>query len=208
MTFSSAIALFAALIVLAALPSLSVLTVTTRAATAGLTHGIFTTLGIVIGDIVFILIALLGLSLLTTTESIVAIAMQILGGLYLIFLAVNLCHSNRSSAVETEPQNYSHWASLMTGLLITLGDQKAIFFYLGFFPAFLNLSQITIPDVAIVIIIAIFAVGGVKLLYAFLADRARFLFTRSRQRRLNGLAAGMMLAVGFWLIWKSILQFL
>ncbi|NJM63549.1 MAG: LysE family transporter, partial [Oscillatoriales cyanobacterium RU_3_3] len=64
MTLSSIGALFCAMTVLAAIPSISVLAVSTRSAAFGFIHGVFTTLGIVVGDIIFILIAILGLSLL------------------------------------------------------------------------------------------------------------------------------------------------
>jgi threonine/homoserine/homoserine lactone efflux protein len=66
MNLSSIFALFIAMVVLAAIPSLSVLTVSTRAATAGFIHGVFTAIGIVVGDIIFILLALGGLSVLAT----------------------------------------------------------------------------------------------------------------------------------------------
>ncbi len=57
MTLSSIVALFSAM---AAIPSFSVLAVSTRAATSGFIHGVFTTLGIVVGEIVFIMITIGG----------------------------------------------------------------------------------------------------------------------------------------------------
>jgi threonine/homoserine/homoserine lactone efflux protein len=45
------------MIVLAIVPSVSVLAVTARAAAFGFTHGMFTALGIVVADILFILVA-------------------------------------------------------------------------------------------------------------------------------------------------------
>ncbi len=60
----------------------------------------------------------------------------------------------------------------MTGRLFTLGDQKAILFYPGFLPAFLNISILTLPDIAVILRITIVAVGGVKLAYAYAAGKA------------------------------------
>ena len=65
-------------------------------------------------------------------------------------------------------------------MLITLGDQKAILFYLGFFPAFIDLSSMTPADTLAIVIIAIIGVGGAKLVYAYLASRASLLFRDSR----------------------------
>lgn len=54
MTLSTIGALFCAMTVLAAIPSISVLAVSTRSTAFGFIHGVFTTLGIVVGDIIFI----------------------------------------------------------------------------------------------------------------------------------------------------------
>ena len=59
MTLSSMIALFGAMLVLAAMPSSSVLLVISRSAASGFVHGSLAALGIVAGDIIFILIAIL-----------------------------------------------------------------------------------------------------------------------------------------------------
>ena len=89
----------------------------------------------------------------------------------------------------------------MTGLLITLGDQKAILFYLGFFHAFVDLSTLTSVDIGIVIPIAALSVGSAKLAYAFMASRAGVLTSGSRARRgLNIAAAAVMIGVGVFLI--------
>lgn len=66
----------------------------------------------------------------------------------------------------------------MADFLVTLADQKAVLFYLGFLPAFVDLSQRNLVDTAVVIAITVLAVGGVKLGYAALADRA---FIRPRR---------------------------
>ena len=67
LSFGSILALFGAMVVLAALPSVSVLAVSTRSASAGFLHGALTAAGIVLGDLIFIAIALWGLSFLTET---------------------------------------------------------------------------------------------------------------------------------------------
>jgi threonine/homoserine/homoserine lactone efflux protein len=165
MTLNSMIALFSAMVVLASIPSVSVLAVSTRAATFGFIHGCFITLGIVVGDIIFILIAIGGLSFLAETMGSLFILIKYLGAAYLIFLGIRLCRA-KLQTMETEENIESSWlSSFLTGLSITLADQKATLFYLGFFPAFLDLSKISYWDTAMLIGITIVAVGGVKLGY-------------------------------------------
>jgi threonine/homoserine/homoserine lactone efflux protein len=83
MTFSSIVALFSAMVVLASIPSVSVLAVSTRSATYGFIHGVFTTIGIVLGDIIFIIIAIWGLSFLAETMGSLFVLIKYLGVLIL-----------------------------------------------------------------------------------------------------------------------------
>lgn len=203
MNFSSIAALFCAMTVLAAIPSISVLAVSTRSATFGFIHGVFTTLGIVVGDIIFILIAILGLSLLAEKMGSLFFLIKYLGGAYLIWLGIGLCRSKLQDVETAEVVKFSLISSFLTGLFITLGYQKATLFYLGFFPAFLDLSTISYFDTAIIIAIAIVSVGGVKLGYALAADRARLLI-RSKIRKGINIAGGCVtIAVGIFLIAKA-----
>lgn len=203
MTFSSIVALFSAMVVLAAIPSVSVLAVSTRSAALGLMHGFFTTLGIVLGDLIFILVAIWGLSFLTEMMGSGFVLIKYLGGIYLIVIGIGLCRV-KGQTVKAEAIAESSWlSSFLTGLLITLGDQKATLFYLGFFPAFLDLSKISYFDAGIIIATTTVAVGGVKMAYAFLADRARVLMNSKIRQGMN-IAAGMvMIAVGVFLVLKG-----
>jgi threonine/homoserine/homoserine lactone efflux protein len=202
MTFSSMVALFSAMAVLAAIPSVSVLAVFTRSATFGLMHGIFTSLGIVTGDIIFILIAIGGLSLLAAKMGSLFILIKYLGAAYLIFSGIKLCRVKPEDMKSETIASSSLGSSFLTGLFITLADQKATLFYLGFFPAFLDISKISFMDTSIIITIAIVAVGGVKLLYALIASRSRVLMRSSLSQRLNFLAGCVMIAVGIFLVFK------
>lgn len=203
MTVSSIVALFSAMVVLASIPSVSVLAVSTRSATFGLIHGAFTTLGIVLGDIIFIVIAIWGLSFLAETMGSLFVLIKYLGGAYLIGLGIGLCRSKLKNVTTEEVIKSSLFSSFLTGLLITLGDQKATLFYLGFFPAFLDISKISYFDTGIIIAITIVAVGGVKLGYAFMADRARSLISSKTRKGMNIAAGCVMIAVGMFLIIKA-----
>ncbi len=192
------------MIVLAAIPSVSVLAVTARAAAFGFSHGMFAALGIVAGDIIFILIAVYGLAFIAEMMGEQFAIIKLLGGAYLIWLGISLWRADARMRSSDSPAESSWSSSFMTGLLITLGDQKAILFYLGFFPAFIDLSNMTPADTLIIIVIAALGVGGAKLVYAFLADRARVLLNNSGAARgLNLLAAGIMVAVGVVLLLKT-----
>lgn len=181
---------------LALVPSVSVLAVTARSASSGFRHGVYVILGIITGDTIFIVLAIFGLHLLAEAMGGSFVFIKYLGGAYLIWLGIRMWRL-RAGATTTQTQaDTSATSSFMTGLLITLGDQKAILFYLGFFPAFMDLKALTVLDALIVIIITAVAVGGVKLAYAYAASRAGALVGAKTGRTLNIIAACVMIVVG------------
>jgi threonine/homoserine/homoserine lactone efflux protein len=125
------------------------------------------------------------------------------GGAYLMLLGIELCRSKSNRLEPEEVIESSLLSSFLAGLSITLADQKATLFYLGFFPAFLDLSKISYFDTSIIIAITIVAVGGVKLGYAFVADRARLLITSKITKGINITAGCVMISVGVFLVTKA-----
>lgn len=204
LTPSSLFALFTALVVLAAVPGVSALTVVARAATYGLTHGVLTALGIVAGDMVFIAIALGGLALMAEVLSPLTVLLQYIAGVYLIGLGVGLYRSQATPGQTLEAADSSWLSSFLLGLSITLGDQKATLFYLGFLPAFVDIATLSWLDAAMLMVTTFIAVGGVKVAYALLAARARSRLQQGIQPRLRrgitAIASVTMVAVGIVLL--------
>lgn len=203
MTLNSMIALFGVMFVLAAIPSSSVLIVVSRSAASGFIHGVAVAFGIVAGDIFFILIAILGLSFLADAMGDLFVLVRYLGGAYLLWMGVSLWRSGSEVTKVDDIVDVSMLASFMSGLLLTLADQKAILFYLGFFPAFVNLSSLTMIDIGVIILITFVAVGGVKIVYAYMANRAVSLFSSRARYSLNIIAGCLMVAVGLFVIFSA-----
>ena len=180
---------------LAGVPSLSVMAVAARAASFGFIHGAFTAFGVVVGDIILILLAIFGLVFLAEALGGMFFLVKYVGGTYLIWLGISLWRSR-----PKQPEHGSAFPSLssgfMTGLLITLGDQKAILFYLGFLPAFLDLGALSYLDIGIVAGVAVAAVGSVKLAYAYVADRAGVLLNAKTSTAMSLIASCIMVVAG------------
>jgi threonine/homoserine/homoserine lactone efflux protein len=192
------------MIVLAAIPSTSVFAVVSRTVASGFFHGFIIVIGIVIGDITFIIIAVYGLSVIAESMGSMFVLVKYLGAAYLIWFGIELWRT-KSEPVQVDGIEEPSWLSnFMCGLFITLGDQKAILFYMGFFPAFVDLSNVSISDISIIMVVAAVAVGGVKLGYAYLADKTKLLFKSSRAKKgMNIMAGSAMIGTGIILVAKA-----
>ena len=205
MTLTSAIALFATMIVLAAIPSSSVALVIARSASKGVTHGLATAAGIVVGDLIFILLAVLGLNIIAETMAGMFMLIKYLGACYLIWMGLSLISArplaltNKRAALEN-----NLLSSFAAGFLLTLGDLKAIVFYVSFFPTFVDLENLSVTDLLAIITITVVTVGGVKTAYAIVASRLVRGGAGSRFNRPVQIAAGTcMIGAGTSLLIKQ-----
>ncbi len=204
MSWTSIMSLFGAMIVLAALPSTSVLTVIARSVAFGFVQGAGVALGVVLGDVFLIAIAVLGLSVLAEMLGSLFILVKYVGGIYLIWLGADLLKLQPKSGKVKGVLETSLLSSFLAGLFITLGDVKAILFYLGFFPAFLDLSTLSSSDVWVIMCIAVIAVGGIKLGYAYMAGQTVLLVDAGKARKMNIAAGSIMIVVGVWMLVQDV----
>ena len=206
MSIIDSISLFAIMVTLAIIPSTSVALVVTRSATLGVGNGIAVALGIVLGDLIFILLAILGLSVIAETMGGFFLVIKYLGGAYLLWLGFVLLTSKNKSTVSANNSNVHGRliASFLAGFFLTLGDIKAVFFYVSLFPTFIDLSALHTSDIFIIVLVTIVTVGGVKIAYAI---SARKVVTMSRGLKLEHAAkkaaGSFLIGAGSYLIIKA-----
>ena len=206
MTFFSAFTLFGVLVVLAMIPSGSVALVVARSLSSGVRSGIAVAFGIVLGDLLFILFAICGLSVIAETLGGLFIIVRFLGATYLLWLGFALLsHQGGKGIRPDKPRGKGDLlASFLAGFLLTLGDAKALFFYASLFPELLDLKTLNAMDLSVIVAITVVGVGGAKLAYAVLADRIVSHANRYRvEGSLRRVAGGLMVGVGGYLIVKT-----
>lgn len=205
MTLLAAFTLCLLMLVLAAIPSASVVLVITRSATLGVRNGVAVAAGIVIGDLIFVSLAILGMSLLAETMGAFFALFRYLGGIYLVWLGIGLLRAKGEVALSfVDSRGSTLLTSLGSGLFLTLGDVKAILFYASLFPTFVDMANLTVTGVAAIVSITILTVGGVKLAYAFAGHRiVSRLQTRQAQKYTRLTAGGLMVGAGTYLVAKA-----
>lgn len=189
----------------AAIPSSSVVLVVARSLSHGVPNGISASLGIVVGDLIFILLVIYGLSEIAESVGWLFLLIKYVGAIYLIWLGLTLLIS-KPSAIDVEKRSHKGAlvSSFLAGLFLTLGDVKAIFFYIALFPAFINLAELSSTDVALVVIIDIVLVGGIKVFYACSATKVVSLAKKhGLESRTKKVAGGFMVGAGGYLMIKA-----
>jgi threonine/homoserine/homoserine lactone efflux protein len=186
------------MLVLAASPGPGVFATTARAMASGFRPALAVIWGIVLGDIIFLLFAAFGLSMVARVLGNLFFIVKICGGAYLVWLGIKIWLQKPELVKrQQDAATRSNWGNFVSGLFITLSNPKVILFYCGFLPTFLDLSALTIIDLALVIAIIVLVLSAVLSTYAFLASRARKMFTHERAvKRLNRAAGGVMVAAG------------
>ena len=210
MTLPDAIALFLTMSVLAAIPSSSVLLVVTQSTAIGLRNGIATAAGVVAGDLVLMTIAILGMTALAQQMGAFFVVIKYLAAAYLIWFGIGLIRSGRRGSHAAQPVRRfqrlksSLPVSFSSGLLLTLGDIKAIFFYASLLPAFVNLASLSALDIILVSGITIVAVGGIKVAYAYGAGNAMRLAHRfTYERKLKMASGGVLVGAGAYMLLRD-----
>jgi len=210
MTLTDSIALFFVMAALAAMPSSSVLLVVTQSTAIGLRNGVATAFGVVAGDLVFMTMAILGMTALAEQMGAFFVVIKYLAAAYLIWFGIGLIRSCRKNTApvlsrgRTERLKSSLLASFGSGLILTLGDIKAIFFYASLLPAFVDLARLSAIDIALVSGITIIAVGGIKIAYAYGAGKAsRLAYGFTHERKLKMASGGLMVGAGAYMLLRD-----
>lgn len=203
MTLWSVLALAGAMALLAITPGPGVFATVSRALASGFGHAAVLVLGIVTGDLLFLLLAIYGLAAVAQVLGEFFTVVKYLGGAYLIWLGYRIWTSKPRAQQVAGVKELSWAANYTSGLVITLGNPKVILFYLGFLPTFLDLHSLTPADVAVAATVVSGVLGAVMLGYAWAAHRARRLFASARAERvMNRSAGGVMMLAGSALIAK------
>lgn len=200
MTVETAVAFALACFVVMATPGPGVMATIGR----GMTHGFWQTqyfvLGIALGDLTYLLSAIFGLAALATHFEGVFTIIRWIGVVYLIYIGIKAW-----TAPPTDPRNIrigspKPIAGFLGGLFLTLGNPKAILFYLGFLPAFIDLKNLSGADIGIVATIDVFVLVTTMAIYALLSSSARVLLRSPRALQYFNRSAGtVMIGTGVYI---------
>ncbi|NHQ73215.1 LysE family translocator [Roseovarius gahaiensis] len=153
-------------------------------------------LGVVVGDMLWPFLAILGVSWIVSVFSGFMLALQILAVAMFVGMGFLLIrNADRSIAADSRLTRPGTLAGFMAGLAAILGNPKAILFYMGVLPGFFDLSRITPMDIAAIVFLSfvIPLIGNLSL--ALFVDRIRRIMSSPGAIRRTNIVSGWLLIV-------------
>ena len=187
-----------ALFVLFITPGPVWLALTARAMSGGFRAAWPLAAGVVVGDAVWPLVAVLGVTWLVSFFSGFLLVLKwVAAAIFLAMGGLLLLHADRGIASDSRLTRPGMWAGFAAGVAIILSNPKAILFYMGVLPGFFDLMRITLADVLAIMALSMLVPLLGNLILAVFIDRARRLLKSPRAlRRTNITAAFLLLGVG------------
>ena len=200
MTISTTDLLFyaGALLILFATPGPVWVALLARAMSGGFSAAWPLAVGVTLGDALWPLLAIYGLSWIVAQFSHFLVVMHWVAALTFMVMGYLLIrNAGKGISSDNRLTRPGRWAGFATGVAVVIGNPKAILFYMGVLPGFFDLTRVTALDIAAIIGLSIAIPLAGNLLLAASIDRARRLLTSpAALRRMNLIAGGMMIAVG------------
>lgn len=201
MTLETILAYTAAITIFAASPGPGVFAVIGQSVLRGTSAALLMLTGIIIGDVIFLIGAAAGLGLLAAQMGALFIFIKYLGAGYLVWFGWQSWRKKTASSNTEEAKGIkkhsSVRSSLLAGTAISLSNPKVMVFYLAFLPPFLDLTTISVTDIAVLTSITT-AVSYVVLgFYILGAAKLRQEISRPRpQKWFNRISGALMVSAG------------
>jgi threonine/homoserine/homoserine lactone efflux protein len=195
----SVLAAFAvALAIAVALPGPGIFAVISCALGRGLRAALAMIAGIILGDLIYFYLAVLGMAALARSMGDLFIAVKLAGAAYLVWLGIKLWREKPTApAVAVESAQPGNGRNLLGGFMVTISNPKTIAFYAGLLPSFIDLEKLSARDAVAMGAIVVLTVGLIPAAYAVAAAGSRRFFrSPARLRGLNRTAGTMLIGSG------------
>lgn len=155
-------------------------------------------LGVVVGDIIWPLLAIFGVSLLVALYADFLTLLRYGGAVILVWMGVRtIRNANKPLMADGRLTASGMWAGFMAGLMVIIGNPKAILFYMGVLPNFFELNSVSGPDIVVICAISGLVPLTGNIMFALSVDRIRrFLSSAESVRRTNLISGSALVLVG------------
>ncbi len=177
-----------------AVPGPGIVAIVARALAGGFRATIPAAVGTVFGDLVVMTLSVLGLALVAKALGTLFLAVKLGGALYLIYLGYRYW----TAPVSEDPSAaVSAGSGLLSQFALTIGNPKAITFFVALLPTVIDLNTLNLAGYAQLCAATVILIPAITLSYAALAAQVRGLMgSVTARRRINKTAALVMTGAG------------
>lgn len=171
---------------------------TARALSGGFAAAWPLAIGVALGDLIWPLAAILGLSWIESSYGdVLAILRRVAAAIFLLMGILLIRKPAATLNADSRLTKPGMLAGFSVGVAAVIGNPKAILFYMGALPGFFTLEALTTPDVvAIIALSALIPMIG-NLVLALFLDRARQMLSSPESlRKLNVTSGVLLIGVG------------
>ena len=151
-------------------------------------------LGVSVGDVVWPLLAILGLSwIVAEVDGFMTLLKWVACAVFLVMGWQVIRTADKAISKDSRLTQPGMWAGFAAGVVAILGNPKAILFYMGVLPGFFDLTAVNRTDVVLIVSLSVIVPLIGNLCFALFIDRLRRLMTSPAALRRTNLTAGWAL---------------
>ncbi len=151
-------------------------------------------LGVVVGDVLWSLLAIFGITwVLSVYGGFLEALKWVAAAMFLVMGALVIRNADARINTDSRLTRPGMWAGFVAGLVVILGNPKAILFYAGMLPGFFDLTRLTAFDIAVIVALSMVVPLFGNLTMALFIDRARRLLQQPESLRRMNISAGILL---------------
>ena len=193
-TFAQAALYAGALFILFLTPGPVWVAIVARALAGGFRSAWPLAFGVVVGDVIWPLVAIAGVGWVIGYWAGFLGALKIVAAL--IFFAMGYLlvrNAEKSIASDSRLTRQGAWAGFLAGFAVIMSNPKAILFYMGVLPRLFDLAALTATDIAVICLLSLVVPLLGNLALALFVAQARALLGSPRALRRVNIASGWML---------------
>lgn len=167
---------------------------TARALSGGFNAAWPLALGVVVGDVIWPLVAILGVSwVVSVYGGFMDMLRWVACAMFLVMGVALIRHADRTVGSDSRLTRPGMWAGFLAGVAVIMANPKAVLFYMGVLPGFFDLTRLTWPDVVAICLLSLIVPLVGNLFLAVFVDRARRLLSSPGAVRRTNIVAGLLL---------------
>ncbi len=204
MSPEASITFFLAIFIFAITPGPGTFALIGRALASGSLPCLPMALGMVVSDVIYLLLACLGLAVVAEMWSELFFLIRLVGSGYLFYLAWKMWSAPVAAAnpeLNREAGKQKICQGIVQGFFISASNPKVILFYIAFLPTFMDLDKLAPWDLGLIVLLTILGLMSGLMLVSVCASSVKHVVRSTlAEKRMNRIAGSIMAAAGAYLI--------